>query len=234
MQPVTGSLQGQAYHEICTRVKLGAMMKSSKHSLFLVASLTLAPFIVTAQRSGDVGSKIAPEYTTDGRLKLPEHYREWIWLSSDFLTASDPANMQGGEHRLFNNLFVDPEAYKAFLQTGTWPDKTMLVVEQREAEDMGPNPNHKGTAQGSVIGLDFHVKDEAHFSGKWAFFDFKGSSTASMIPLTARCYSCHASRAAVDTTFVQFYPTLLPIAKSKATLSPAYLGEGESVPPAMK
>jgi hypothetical protein len=29
----------------------------------------------------------------------------------------------------------------------------------------------------------------------------------------------------VDTTFVQFYPTLLPIATSKGTLSAAYLKE---------
>jgi hypothetical protein len=46
-----------------------------------------------------------------------------------------------------------------------------------------------------------------------------------MIPTTADCYSCHAEHAAVDTTFVQFYPTLLPIAENKRTLSPSYLKE---------
>jgi hypothetical protein len=46
-----------------------------------------------------------------------------------------------------------------------------------------------------------------------------------MFPTTAECYKCHASHAAVDTTFVQFYPTLLPIAKSKGTLSAAYQQE---------
>lgn len=43
-----------------------------------------------------------------------------------------------------------------------------------------------------------------------------------MIPVKAHCYSCHASHAAVDTTFVQFYPTLLPLAKEKGTFSPSY------------
>ena len=43
----------------------------------------------------------------------------------------------------------------------------------------------------------------------------------------ASCYTCHEQQAAVDTTFVQFYPTLLPIAKSKGTLSAAYLKESE-------
>jgi hypothetical protein len=46
-----------------------------------------------------------------------------------------------------------------------------------------------------------------------------------MIPVSADCYSCHAAHAAVDTTFVQFYPTLLPIAKGKGTLSAAYQKE---------
>ena len=49
-----------------------------------------------------------------------------------------------------------------------------------------------------------------------------------MIPTSAGCYSCHAAHAAVDTTFVQFYPTLLPIAKSKGTLSAAYLKDIET------
>ena len=46
-----------------------------------------------------------------------------------------------------------------------------------------------------------------------------------MVPTTADCYSCHADHAAVDTTFVQFYPTLLPIAKNKGTLSASYQKE---------
>jgi len=39
-----------------------------------------------------------------------------------------------------------------------------------------------------------------------------------------RCVG-HQAHVAVDTTFVQFYPTLLPLAKAKGTLSAAYLKE---------
>ena len=59
-------------------------------------------------------------------------------------------------------------------------------------------------------------------------------ATAKMIPTSANCYSCHADHAAVDTTFVQFYPTLLPIAKSKGTLSAAYQKETAAAAPAQK
>jgi hypothetical protein len=43
-----------------------------------------------------------------------------------------------------------------------------------------------------------------------------------MIPHSADCYSCHTDHAAVDTTFVQFHPTLLPIATARGTLSTFY------------
>jgi hypothetical protein len=43
------------------------------------------------------------------------------------------------------------------------------------------------------------------------------------------CYSCHSQHAAVDTTFVQFYPTLLPIARAKGTISASYQKETASI-----
>ena len=137
-----------------------------------------------------------------------------------------PNAMEMGHH-MFDNVFVNPEAYRVFVATGTWPDKTIFVLEVRRAEGKG-SINQKGNYQGAVMGIEVHVKDEKRFPGKWAFFGFGDAKTAKMIPTTAACYSCHSSHAAVDTTFVQFYPTLLPIAKSKGTLAPAYLKEVET------
>jgi hypothetical protein len=164
----------------------------------------------------------APEYTEKGQLKLPEQYREWVYLS----TGMDMSYSAGGtaDHHMFDNVFVNPSAYKSFLQTGTWPDKTMLVLEVRGAEQT--SINKRGNSQsGEVIGVEVHIKDEARFPGKWAFFSFDSGSVGNLFPSGAACYSCHQAHAAVDTTFVQFYPTLLPIAKSKATLSAGYLKE---------
>ena len=131
-------------------------------------------------------------------------------------------------HSMFDNVFVNPEAYKAFLETGTWPDKTMIVLEVRGAETKG-SINHTGHFQNAeLMGMEVHVKDEARFAGKWAFFGFDDEKPAKMIPAKADCYSCHQQHAAVDTTFVQFYPTLLQVAKKKNTLSPAYVKEAAS------
>jgi hypothetical protein len=168
-----------------------------------------------------------PEYTADSQLKFPEHYREWIYLTTGFDMSYSPAAEMSGQH-MFDNVFVNPEAYKAFVETGTWPDKTVLVLEPRDAEGKG-SINQKGNYQGTgTMGLEVHVKDEARFPAKWAFFGFDEGKIAKMIPQSANCYSCHAVHGAVDTTFVQFYPTLLPIAKSKGTLSSSYQREAQT------
>jgi len=162
-----------------------------------------------------------PEYTADNQLRFPEHYREWVYLSTGFDMSYNPSPSMA-DHHMFDNVFVDPVSYRAFLETGAWPEKTMLVLETRGAEGKG-SINQKGNYQGTdVMGVEVHVKDTKRFQGGWAFFGFDGGKTAKMVPYEAACYSCHAQHAAVDTTFVQFYPTLLPIAKSKGTLSRAY------------
>jgi len=162
-----------------------------------------------------------PEFNQGGELKLPQGYREWVYLTSGFDMSYNPPMQMGNQH-IFDNVFVNPEAYKFFLNNGTWPDKTILVLEERVARGKG-SISQSGNFQTDVAGLELHVKDEAHFPGKWAFFAFGAAKTAKAIPASADCYSCHAQHAAVDTTFVQFYPTLLPISKEKHTLSASYL-----------
>jgi hypothetical protein len=167
--------------------------------------------------------KVSSEYNSTGQMKLPAQYREWIYLTTGFDMSYNPQLTASG-HSMFDSVFVNPEAYKKFLETGTWPDKTVLVLEARMAEGKG-SINQKGHYQGEVMAREVHVKDEARFPGKWAFFAFGDEDTGTLVPTSADCYSCHAAHAAVDTTFVQFYPTLMGVAKAKGTLSPAYVKE---------
>jgi hypothetical protein len=183
----------------------------------LLLATLLVPLAVPVQEKTD------PQYTSDGQLQLPEHYREWVYLTSGF-DMSYAASMDTADHHMFDNVFVNPASYQAFQNTGTWPDKTEMVLEVRNAQGKG-SINQKGNYQGKLMAVEVHVKDEKRFPGKWAFFGFGDGKTAKMIPTTADCYSCHADHAAVDTTFVQFYPTLLPIAGSKGTFSAGYLKE---------
>jgi len=159
----------------------------------------------------------------DATMAVPGNYREWVFLTSsldlNYTTAAAP------NHHMLDNVFVNPEAYKVFLQTGTWPDKTVLIKENRMAESAG-TLSKAGHFQADVMNLEIHIKDEARFPGKWAFFvSNDGKAPGALRPLSANCYSCHQEHGASDTTFVQFYPTLFGIAKDKGTLSAAYLKE---------
>lgn len=167
----------------------------------------------------------APAYASNGDLLPLRDYREWIYLTSGIdMSYAPKAGME--DHSMFDNVFVNPAAWSSFMATGTWPDKTVMVLEVRGAKTKG-SINQRGHFQDTeVMGFEVHVKDEARFPGKWAFFDFDSSDkNGTLIPSGAPCYTCHAAHAAVDTTFVQFYPTLLPIAKAKGTLGAVYLKE---------
>jgi Cytochrome P460 len=161
----------------------------------------------------------APQFTTGNRLLRPANYREWVWLSSGLGMSYTPRVSQtADENPQFDNVFVTRAAYRSFLQKGTWPDKTIFVLETRASVSKG-SINQSGHFQTAFTGMEAEVKDESRFPGKWAFFDFSGSvESAPPIPTTAACYSCHAQHGAVDNTFVQFYPTLLEVAKQKGTL----------------
>ncbi len=199
------------------------MPRMISKALTVVLTATLLLFTAAGLlRSATPPAGSVPEYTSDDQLKLPEDYRRWTYLTTGF-DMSYNTTMSGMDHHMFDNVFVNPEAYNSFLATGTWPDKTMLVLEGRMAEGKG-SINQKGNFQSTeVMGIEIHVKDQSR--GSWAFYIFGDAKTAKLVDRSMACYSCHAEHAAVDTTFVQFYPTLLPIAKSKGTLSAAYQKE---------
>ena len=177
----------------------------------------------SAPAGADTSSTQTPAYTADGRLKFPANYREWIYLTSGVDMSYSPNRM--ADHSTFDNVFVNPDSYKAFLQTGAWPDKTMLVLEVRMAGSQASINKNGHFQTKEIMGHEVHVKDESRFPGKWAFFPFGGDGPARQVPREAACYSCHEQHGAVDTTFVQFYPTLIELAKKKGTLSANYQKE---------
>jgi hypothetical protein len=165
----------------------------------------------------------ALRYTADGKMEFPKDYRTWIYLS----TGLDMSYVEGAGNpdHIFDSVFVNREAYDSFVRTGHWPDKTVMVLEVRKGASKG-SINKRGQFQTDKLAAEAHVRDESRFkdSGGWAFFGFGGGEQpAAKLPTGAGCIRCHEGHAAVDTTFVQFYPTLLPIAQAKKTLSANYL-----------
>lgn len=197
-------------------------MRLSPSLLTAIAALAAALFLCAAADAP--ANPDAPRYNAGGRLIPPADYRDWVFLSSgvDMSYSERPAM---ADAHMFDNVFAPPAAYAAFKRTGAWPDKTVLMLENRGAKSKG-SINRLGLFQtGEIMGLEAHVKDTARFKGGWGFFAIQGETPARQIPHTAACYACHEAHGAADTTFVQFYPTLLPVATRLGTLNPAYLAE---------
>jgi hypothetical protein len=193
----------------------------SLYILNVIAGAAVALVLLGGAGELDVS---APQYDASGKMILPADYREWVFLSSG-LDMSYSEGSAAPDHHMFNNVFVPRTAYDAFLKTGVWPDKTVLLLEGRVGAGNVSIAKRGLVQTGEIMGIEAHVKDTARFKGGWAFFGFDGDKPAEMIPTTASCYSCHQQHAAADTTFVQFYPTLLPVATKLGTLNPAYVAE---------
>ena len=126
-----------------------------------------------------------------------------------------PASHQ--DNPRFDNVFVNPSSYKAFLATGVWPEKTMFILEVRDSESKG-SINQAGHFQAGIAQMSAEVKDSSRFKDKWEYFTLPVSGEPGQaLPRSAGCFACHSQHAAVENTFVQFYPTLSPIAKAKGT-----------------
>ena len=205
--------------------------------LFPLALLTGQSTVEIAAKTGEPAALVAHgvgqnaqqvlAYTGDGQMLPPRDYRQWVFLTSGLDMSYTPRAAKDGtdpnEMHMFDNVFVNPSSWQVFQQTGTWPDKTVFVLEFRGVESK-VSINKAGRSQGGApMGLEVHVKDAGR--GGWAFYEFDSDQPAKMVPKDASCYACHQAHAASDTTFVQFYPTLLPIARAKGTLSAGFLKE---------
>lgn len=175
-----------------------------------------------------------PRYQ-NGSLIRPADYREWIFLSSGIGMTYDPpvGSPPGGSPSGpgFGNVFVNPSSYRAFLQTGAWPNGTVFILEGRNSSGEG-SINKGGRFQTELAGIEAEVKD-SRFPDGWAYFNFGNFGSGRGLrdvaePLTGpalergQCVECHTKNGAVERTFVQFYPTLLEVARRKGTLKPGF------------
>jgi len=203
-------------------------------ALLGAAGAALVAAGVQAQSPARVSDGVT--YTSSGAVVRPVDYREWVYLTSGLgmsyapeAQAAAAAAAAAGQPRppVFDNVFVNRQSFRAFMQTGRWPEGTMFILELRRGErhvsiDTG------GQTQGAVMGIEAAVKDSSKYAstGGWAYLGFGGATglvdSAMPNPSTASCYACHGEHTAVENTFVQFYPTLFEVAQRMGTVKPTY------------
>ena len=119
---------------------------------------------------------------------------------------------------MFTNVYVTPAAYKGFKASGKWPDKSMFIVEIYSPASHG-SINKSGHYQDTFHGLDVEVKDSSR-PKEWSYYAFSPGETVGELEASG-CNKCHSEHAAVENTFVQFYPTLLDFALEKGLVKPS-------------
>ncbi len=195
-----------------------------KRAFLSIASIAVTVSGIVALISGQGRDSRDPEFTENNQLVRPMNYREWVYVSSGLGMTYAPASRTDASRPMFDNVFVEPSAYRSFLRTGRWPDKTIFVLEVRSSSSHG-SINTGGNFQDALVSVEAEVKDESRFPEKWAYFSFRENGrlkdTAAALP-QGSCFSCHYASGAVENTFTQFYPTLLPVAIAKRTLNPGY------------
>jgi hypothetical protein len=158
-------------------------------------------------------------FTSDGKLKLPEGYRRWVFVGAPLT----PNALNGGQSNFpeFHHVYVEARNVDIYLKTGSFPEGTVFVKElTRILKPTFPDgsrtePSGRGYFNGEFNGIDATVKDSKRFSktNGWGFFTFGHhplpyEQTAAESSVS-ECAGCHiANVAKTDMTWVQFYPML--------------------------
>ena len=210
-------------HSSAGRLVMMSGMKSKFWLLLATAVILGSAWGALAQTPAVAAD--GPQFTSANELVRPENFREWIFVSSGVGMSYGPNTPAADRPPSFTNVYVNPSSYRSFMKTGRWPDKTILILEIRGSASE-ESINKAGRFQAGLLAIEALVKDEARLPGGWGFFDFGRASalrdTVKALPQTASCYSCHLKNAAVERTFVQFYPTLLDVARRMGTLNPSF------------
>jgi len=190
-------------------------------SLISVLAALVAGSVAVGAIKGDAPPEgmTTPHYTEEGELVRPEGYETWVFVGASLgLSYSEKIRREGPGR--FHHVYLQPEAYEHYKTKGTFPEKTMLVMENYSAAQK-ESINLHGHFQKDRVGMEVALKDHDQFEDGWAYFNFstaKGPLTdrAKAFPKAA-CYDCHEQHAEDDNVFVQFYPVLREIKEKRDT-----------------
>jgi uncharacterized protein (TIGR03067 family) len=190
--------------------------------VFILASvIAYATLLVSAPAAP---AKRAAQFEGKDTLLRPDGYREWVFVGSSLGLRYEEGKKQP-ERLESKNVYIDPVAYRAYKQTGAFPEGTVLVLETATAEEK-KEPGLRGSFQKEFNGLSAAVKDKDRFPDGWAYFSFSdgpGKTKPKAQPAKkAACYDCHRQKGAEDHVFTQFYP-VLKAAKGGDTIQGTWL-----------
>src|SRR5262249_32752881 len=93
--------------------------------VFLAAVIAHTALLVAAPAAP---AERAARFEGKDTLLRPDGYREWVFVGSSLGLRYDEGKKQP-EQLEYKNVYIDPTAYRAYRQTGNFPEGTVLVLE---------------------------------------------------------------------------------------------------------
>lgn len=195
------------------------MNKTIRHTAAVVALVAGFGVGHTGTSQAQSMTSFGPQWTDRGELVLPTGYHAWIFLGAPLT----PHALNDGKAGFpeYHNVYVHPEAFRAYQRTGQWPEGTILLkelqltLEGRASDGSRVEPSGRGYFPGARNGIDISVKDSKRFADTqgWGFFNFGHHAppyarTAAAAPRDA-CAGCHMQNATADMVFSRFYAPVL-------------------------
>ena len=175
--------------------------------LFLVIGLTCVGLLSFAENTGRSAVEIAA-FDEDGKMILPDNIDEWVFLGSSLGMGYSQENFDPGSPGMFQIARMEPNAYRAFRETGQFVDSTMIALHFFGSQN-NISINRAGFVMGGQHFMEIHYKNSERFPDGFNFYTFQNDDVAAAeIPLPNECVTCHKKDGAYDGVFVQFYPVI--------------------------
>ena len=183
---------------------------------FLIAATALVAGYAVAE---DKAQSARPElpapgvslvFDEEGQAALPKGYRHWVhtytaWeaISTSFLDEKLTETPE------LHSVYVEPNTYRIFMETGTWPEGSLMVKEfsttNTDPKECSGPPAYTCKLDTSTVifpqehtGIAVMLKDNKRYpeeAGGWAYFSYghKAPPYETLSPPhdRARCAQCH-------------------------------------------
>jgi len=183
-------------------------MRITRALVAFAAICTAAAALTLLAANDPVVGMTKPKFEDD-KLLRPEGWQTWTHLGAAVGLSYSESSSEGGPGS-FGSVYLQPEAYAQYVNTGAFPEGAMFALEIRKSHPAGSIAKD-GYTGGDFIALELSVKDSKRFEGGWAYFDYGGrdgfKDSAEPFP-QERCFQCHAENAGDDNVFVQYYSRL--------------------------
>lgn len=178
--------------------------------------LGLAMVLVAAGGGKAEESETFSPYVDDtGNIRIPEDYREWVFLGSWHIAPQKGLGDSAGAAG-FHNVYVQPGAVRAYRETGKFPDGAVIVKELLKSQTGDLTTGEVSWAT-DVEGWFVMVKDtQGRFRNSplwgngWGWVLFNATDPQNTVTRNWRtdCLGCHTPAKRTDWVFVQGYPIL--------------------------